>query len=111
VKRLTNIAHRGASSYAPENTFAAFDLALDMGVNDIELDVHFTKDNYIVVIHDDTVERTTNGVGYVSGLTLAQLKKLDAGSWFGKDFTEQRISTLTEILDRYQGQLNFHIEI
>ncbi len=62
VKRLTNIAHRGASSYAPENTFAAFDLALDMGVNDIELDVHFTRDNYIVVIHDDTVERTTNGV-------------------------------------------------
>ena len=74
VKRLTNIAHRGASSYAPENTLAAFDLALDMGVTDIELDVHFTKDNYIVVIHYDTVEPTTNGVGYVSGLTLAQLK-------------------------------------
>ena len=111
VKRLTNIAHRGASAYAPENTLAAFDLALDMGVNDIELDVHFTKDNYIVVIHDDTVERTTNGVGYVSGLTLAQLKKLDAGSWFGKGFSEQRISTLTDVLDRYRGQLNFHIEI
>ncbi|MED5428655.1 MAG: glycerophosphodiester phosphodiesterase family protein, partial [Chloroflexota bacterium] len=65
-KRLINIAHRGASSYAPENTLSSFDLALDMGITDIELDVHFTKDNSIVVIHDDTVDRTTNGVGYVS---------------------------------------------
>ena len=110
-KRITNIAHRGASSYAPENTFSAFDLALDIGVNDIELDVHFTKDHHIVVIHDDTVNRTTNGIGYVSEMTLDQLKKLDAGSWFGKDFADQQISTLTEILDKYCGQLNFHIEI
>ena len=110
-KRITNIAHRGASSYAPENTFSAFDLALDIGVNDIELDVHFTKDHHIVVIHDDTVNRTTNGIGYVSEMTLDQLKELDAGSWFGKGFADQRISALTEILDKYCGQLNFHIEI
>ncbi|KAA1295504.1 MAG: hypothetical protein EGP08_04270 [SAR202 cluster bacterium] len=110
-KRLINIAHRGASSYAPENTLSSFDLALDMGIKDIELDVHFTKDHSIVVIHDDTVDRTTNGVGYVSNMTLFQIQKLDAGSWFGGDFSDQGISTLAEIFDRYLGKLNFHIEI
>src|SRR4029434_5171805 len=80
---LMAIAHRGASSYAPENTLAAFDLALQMGVRHIELDVDFTSDGHIVVIHDDTVDRTTDGSGPVTSHTLAALRGLDAGVRFG----------------------------
>ena len=80
------IAHRGASSYAPENTIAAFDLALQMGARHLELDVHLTRDDYLVVIHDDTVDRTTNGAGPVASQTLAALQALDAGAWFGEAF-------------------------
>ncbi len=86
-----NIAHRGASSYAPENTFAAYDMALAMGVDHIELDVHFTKDGHIVVIHDDTVDRTTDGSGHVVEHTLAELRSLDAGSWFAPQYAGERI--------------------
>ncbi len=74
---FVNIAHRGASAYAPENTFSAFDKALSLGVDQVELDVHFSKDGHIVVIHDDNLDRTTNGSGPVSGQTLAQLRSLD----------------------------------
>ena len=91
------IAHRGASSYAPENTLAAFDLALEMGVTHLELDVHATDDGRLVVIHDDTVDRTTNGSGPVAGHTLSSLMALDAGSWFGVRFTGERVPTLDEV--------------
>lgn len=105
------IAHRGASSYAPENTFAAFDLAIQMGVNHIELDVHSTRDRHIVVIHDETVDRTTNGAGPVTSHTLAALKALDAGSWFDRKFSEERIPTFSEVLQRYKGRVHIHTEI
>lgn len=105
------IAHRGASSYAPENTLAAFDLALEMGVRHIELDVDFTSDGHIVVIHDDTVDRTTNGSGPVTSHTLAALRALDAGSWFGDKFTGERIPTFHEVLERYKGRVHLHTEI
>jgi glycerophosphoryl diester phosphodiesterase len=105
------IAHRGASSYAPENTLAAFDLALAMGVRHIELDVACTSDGHIVVIHDDTVDRTTNGSGPVTRHTLAALRALDAGSWFGDQFTEERIPTFHEVLERYKGRAHLHTEI
>ena len=106
-----NIAHRGASEYAPENTFAAFDMALDMGVNHVELDVHFSRDGHIVVIHDDNLDRTTDGSGPVADLTLAELRELDAGSWFGPEYAGERIRTLAELFERYKGRLHFHIEI
>ena len=106
-----NIAHRGASSHAPENTFAAFDKALAMGVNHVELDVHFTIDGDIVVIHDDTVDRTTDGSGPVLSHTLDQLRSLDAGAWFATEFAVERIRSLGEVLEHYQGRLHFHIEI
>jgi glycerophosphoryl diester phosphodiesterase len=106
-----NIAHRGASSYAPENTFAAYNKALEMGVDHIELDVHFTKDGHIVVIHDDTVDRTTNGKGPVLEHTLAELRALDAGSWFSSEYAGEPIRSLGEILEQYKGRLYFHIEI
>jgi glycerophosphoryl diester phosphodiesterase len=105
------IAHRGASSYAPENTLAAFDLALQMGVRHIELDVDFTSNGHIVVIHDDTVDRTTNGSGPVTSHTLAALRELDAGSWFGAKFTGERIPTFNEVLERYKGRVHVHTEI
>ena len=105
------IAHRGASSYAPENTFAAFDLAIQMGVNHIELDVHATRDGHIVVIHDEAVDRTTNGAGPVTSHSLAALKALDAGSWFGRKFSGERIPTFSEVLERYKGRVHIHTEI
>ena len=110
-RAVLNIAHRGASEYAPENTFAAFDMALDMGVNHVELDVHFSCDGHIVVIHDDTLDRTTDGSGPVAGLTLAELRELDAGSWFGAKYSGEKIRTLAELFERYKGRLHFHIEI
>jgi len=78
-KEITPIAHRGASSYAPENTFAAFDLAVEMGIGEIEFDVHFTQDSQIIVIHDETLDRTTNSTGSVCDRTLEELQSLDAG--------------------------------
>ena len=105
------IAHRGASSYAPENTFAAFDKALEFGVSHVELDVHFSRDGHIVVIHDDMLDRTTNGSGPVADMTLVELRGLDAGSWFGSDYSEERIRSLAETFEQYKGRLHFHIEI
>ena len=105
------IAHRGASYYAPENTFAAFDLALQLGVRHIEVDVHSTSDGHIVVIHDDTVDRTTNGSGLVTRHTLGSLRGLDAGSWFGAEFEGEIIPLFDEVLARYKGRLHIHTEI
>jgi glycerophosphoryl diester phosphodiesterase len=105
------IAHRGASSYAPENTLAAFDLALHLGCRHIELDVDFTSDGHIVVLHDDAVDRTTNGTGPVGSHTLAELQSLDAGAWFGPQFMGERIPTFAEVLERYRGRAHIHTEI
>jgi glycerophosphoryl diester phosphodiesterase len=105
------IAHRGASSYAPENTLAAFDLALQMGARHIELDVHLSADGHIVVIHDDTLDRTTSGSGRIAAQTLAKLRQLDAGSWFRPEFAGERIPTFVEVLERYAGRAHLHVEI
>ncbi|PYM72486.1 MAG: hypothetical protein DME03_17970 [Candidatus Rokuibacteriota bacterium] len=105
------IAHRGASSYAPENTFAAFDLAIAMGARHIELDVHFSSDGHLVVIHDDAVNRTTDGAGPVTGHSLAALTALDAGAWFDPRFKGERIPTLGAVLERYKGRAHVHVEI
>jgi len=96
---LLAIAHRGASGYAPENTFAAFRKALAMGAGFIETDLQLSRDARFVAIHDATVNRTTNGQGAVHDLTLADLRKLDAGSWFGSEFAGERIPTIEEILE------------
>jgi len=96
---LLAIAHRGASGYAPENTLAAFRKALAMGAGFIETDLQLSRDARFVAIHDATVNRTTNGQGAVHDLTLADLRKLDAGSWFGSEFAGERIPTIEEILE------------
>jgi glycerophosphoryl diester phosphodiesterase len=93
------IAHRGASGHAPENTLAAFRKAVALGVHFIETDLQLTRDTRLVAIHDDTVNRTTNGQAAVHDLSLEDLRKLDAGSWFGSEFAGERIPTLEEILD------------
>ena len=93
------IAHRGASGHAPENTLAAFRRAIALGAAFIETDLQLSRDSRFVAIHDDTVNRTTNGQGKVHDLSLADLRRLDAGSWFGSEFAGERIPTLEEILE------------
>lgn len=102
--KFINVAHRGASGYAPENTMAAFDKAAWMRADYFELDVQRSKDGRLVIMHDTKVDRTTDGTGYVKDLTLAQLKQLDAGSWFNPAFAGEPIPTLEEVLDRYRGK-------
>ncbi|MBT2573987.1 glycerophosphodiester phosphodiesterase [Bacillus sp. ISL-51] len=108
---MYTIAHRGASGYAPENTFAAFDIAADMNADLIELDVQLTKDGHIVVIHDDKVDRTTDGSGFVKDFTLKELQALDAGSWFSPEFKGERIPLLEEVLKRYHPKIGLLIEL
>lgn len=93
------LAHRGARGIAPENTLIAFERAMAMGADGIELDVTLSADHVPVVIHDSTLDRTTSGSGPVHHQTLAQLQALDAGSWFGDEFRAARIPTLAEAID------------
>ncbi len=105
------IAHRGASAYAPENTLAAFDLAVAQGADLIEFDVHLSADDQPVIIHDDTLARTTDGAGRVRDLSLRALKRLDAGRWYGAQFRGQRLQSVGEVLERYRGRVGFAIEL
>jgi glycerophosphoryl diester phosphodiesterase len=93
------IAHRGASGHAPENTLAAFRRAVALGATFIETDLHLSRDAHFVAIHDDTLERTTNGHGRAEEHSLADLRKLNAGSWFGSEYAGERIPTLSDILE------------
>jgi glycerophosphoryl diester phosphodiesterase len=97
------IAHRGASAIAPENTLAAFQLAVREGAAGIEFDLQLTRDQVPVVIHDLSLNRTTNGQGKVGDYTLAELKQLDAGKWFDVEFTDEKIPTFQEVLDLLQA--------
>lgn len=106
------IAHRGASGHAPENTLAAFRRALTCGATFIETDVHLSRDAHFVAIHDETLERTTNGQGLVHEHSLAELRRLDAGSWFGSEFAGERIPTLDEIFEfSRQNDVVFYLEL
>jgi len=110
-RAVSIIAHRGASAYAPENTLAAFRLADELGADWFELDCRFSSDDEVVVMHDDSVERTTDGEGHVRALTLAELKALDAGSWKGPEFAGERIPTLAEALDCAKDAIGVYIEV
>lgn len=92
------IAHRGDSANAPENTMAAFRLATESGAKWLEFDVHLTHDGVPVILHDDTLERTTNGKGKIADMLWADMQTLDAGSWFDKRFKDERIPVLTDVL-------------
>lgn len=108
-------AHRGASKQAPENTMSAFIKAIELGADGIELDVRFTSDRKLVVIHDATVDRTSNGRGEVKNMTLNELLELDFGAWFASTYKNEKIVTLNEVLEMicghsWQGLINIEIK-
>jgi len=111
------IAHRGASAYAPENTMAAFRRAVEMGCTEVETDVSLTGDGRLLLLHDDTLDRTTDGAGRAEDFTLDELKRLDAGSWtdpllsWDRDYRGERLITLEELLDAFGDSLTYHVEI
>ncbi len=109
--RVLGIAHRGASRYAPENTLAAFRLALEHGAPAVECDVQRTRDGRLVVIHDQTVDRTTNSRGPVASHTLEELRRMDAGRWFSREFAGEPIPALDEVLDVMRGRALLKLEI
>ncbi|MFD1206171.1 MULTISPECIES: glycerophosphodiester phosphodiesterase [Sporosarcina] len=106
-------AHRGASGNFPENTIAAFKEAARLPVRGVEFDVHMTFDGQLVVIHDESIDRTSNGSGFIKDLTLSELKEFDFGSWFSPDFSGEKIPTLPEVLDvfsRTEHLLNIELK-
>ena len=105
------IAHRGGRDWAPENTLAAFKKSVDAGVHGVEFDVHRCSSGELIVIHDDDLNRTTNGVGFVKESSYPELKRLSAGLWFDKEFREERIPLLTEVLDLFNEKMLIDIEI
>jgi len=105
------IAHRGACRYAPENTLAAFRLAAQQGAHAIELDAKLSADGEVMVIHDATVDRTTNGSGAVTSLSRSRLKSLDAGSFFGAQFAGEPIPALEEVFDALGSSLLINVEL
>jgi glycerophosphoryl diester phosphodiesterase len=110
-RKIALIAHRGAADAAPENTLAAIRKALEGPAEFIEIDVHQTRDHQVVVMHDAAVDRTTNGQGPIANLTLAELRQLDAGSWFDSTFSHEKVPTLAEVLTLVKGRKKLLIEI
>ncbi len=116
------IAHRGASYDAPENTFEAFDLALELGFDNFETDIQLTSDGVAVLVHDDTLDRTTDATGRVSDTGIARIKSLNAGLWFEGPadsagingplaYPEAFVPTLDDFLERYAGKAHVHLEL
>lgn len=110
-KEFLVIAHRGASHYAPENTMSAFRLAHKMNADMIELDVQLSKDGIPVVFHDAKLSQHSNGKGLVSSFSFDDLRKLDAGKWFSKEFRGEKIPSLQEVLQWASGKMMVNIEI
>ena len=107
------LAHRGYSAKYPENTMIAFQEAAKMDIWGVEFDVHLTKDNQLVVIHDESIDRTSTGKGYVKDMTLEELRAFDYGSWFAPEFAGQTIPTLAETLAIFKStpfQINIEIK-
>jgi glycerophosphoryl diester phosphodiesterase len=105
------LAHRGALAHAPENTLSAFELALTQGAHGVELDAKLSADGEVVVIHDVTTDRTTDGKGHVSQLTLAALRELDAGSFFSEKFVGEKIPTLADVFDAIGDRAFINVEL
>lgn len=115
---LLIIAHRGASGYAPEHTMEAYRLAVEMGADYIEVDLRMSSDGVLVAMHDEKVDRTTNGEGLINTYTIDELKELDAGTWFNLEnpekandsYTQAEIPTMKEILEEFGDRVNYYIE-
>lgn len=105
-------AHRGYSAKYPENTLAAFYAAANLPIDGVEFDVHLTKDQQVVVIHDESINRTSNGTGFVKDMTLQELREFDYGSWFSEEFVGMEIPTLGEVLNVFRDtNLRVNIEL
>jgi glycerophosphoryl diester phosphodiesterase len=111
VRRPLVFAHRGASQVAPENTLPAFEAAIRSGADGVELDTQYSSDGHLVVIHDLTLDRLTNGIGRVTAQPLATLRALDAGAYFGPAFVGTRIPLLGEVLDLVKDKLLVNVEL
>lgn len=113
MRSVLNIAHRGASGYCPENTIAAFQRSMELGATAIETDVQMTADGHLVLIHDESLKRTTGSPMLVKDITLDRLRELDAGSWFDPAFKEERVPTLEELFEfvkPYSVQVNLELK-
>jgi len=116
--KILNVAHRGASGHAPEHTLPAYKLGEQMHGDYIEIDLQMTKDGVLIAMHDETVDRTTNGTGYVKDMTLNEIKQLDAGSWFNEQFPDKakdeyvglKVPTLEEIIEKFGRGSRYYIE-
>jgi glycerophosphoryl diester phosphodiesterase len=111
AERPLVFAHRGACKIAPENTLPAFQAALELGADGVELDVQYTSDGKLIVIHNQSLEATTNGAGRVTAQPFADLRRLDAGSHFGSQFAGTPLPALDEVLDLCRGRLLMNIEL
>lgn len=117
-QQFVNISHRGASGHAPEHTLAAYELGEIMKSDYIEIDLQMTKDGELIAMHDETIERTTDGTGSIKEYTLEELKSFDAGSWFNEAYPDKakpefmglEVPTLREVIDRFGVEANFFIE-
>jgi len=105
------IGHRGALGHAPENTMVSFKMGWELGADLLELDIHMSRDGELIVMHDADVSRTADGRGRIKDMTLAEIKELDAGSWFAARFQGERVPTLNEVLDWAKGRIPLAIEI
>ncbi|WOV86648.1 glycerophosphodiester phosphodiesterase family protein [Sporosarcina oncorhynchi] len=108
---LLSIAHRGASGFAPENTRAAFQKGVELKADYLECDIHVSKDGELVIMHDDKVDRTTNGNGLISEYTLEELRDFDAGSYHSEEFAGEMIMTMNELLEEFYEQVGLLIEL
>lgn len=111
LPKPTIIAHRGSSAHAPENTLAAFEIAIKQHADAVELDAKLSADGQVVVIHDQTIDRTTATHGFVHSFSLLELKKLDAGNFFDPAFKNERIPTLAEVFDLLKGKMFINVEL
>jgi len=111
VKQAVVVCHRGASLWAPENTLASLEKAIDLGASVVELDVRPSRDGVLYVMHDATVDRTTDGAGRISDLNAEDIDRLDAGAWFASGFSGERVPRLDRFLDACRGRIATYVEI
>jgi len=111
AETFTVLGHRGAKGHAPENTLPSFFKAIELGATMAELDVHLSRDGELVVIHDATVDRTTDGTGRIADLTLEEIKRLDAGGWFSPEFRGVRVPTLREVFEAVGSRILINVEV
>lgn len=111
MKPIEIVCHKGANEYAPENTYAAAQRCIDWGVDYVEIDVRTSKDGVFYLLHDEMLDRTTNGQGPLAERTAAEIDRLDAGSWFDPRFADQRVPRLDEFLRWIKGKAKVYLDV